>query len=611
MNSNRITAGFVILFICCFCSSSAFGQFAKQPLQQQLDNDLSIAYNLIRLGDFNRAIEFLDHLKSRYGENQQILSLYKNIYMDAKMYPKLEQTLLRQINRTPGNPLLLAELGNARFLQDDISGADSLWKLALEKGSQNQAVYIYVAGYKLRFGDYTGAADTYLLGREKFKIPDIFSPELANIYEAQRNYPAAVNEYLIRLIKTPKKFLSISPKILGMVKDSEEVDAIISTVKSKIKKHDKSYILREMLGDIYIKIGAMEKAFETYRRIGKGKNDDGESLYRLAERCFDFKAYATTAQAIDEYFSKSSKSRHKSRALLLKGKALRFDGRVDEALVLLDNLSIEGNDIMTRSEAGYISGEIYAELQNCDKAITTWNNASNISRDPVFKNKVAFKMAVCHFKEGSYQIAESLLTNVTESVRQDDIKQNALFLLGDLALFRGEYEKAKELYTDIIKQYSNGDFANNSIERLSIISSTGIDNSGITADNSILDRYADAVEAQLLEKYENAASILLEDKLISSAIGEQSIFYAGLIFIESENNAKAIETLKRYIEKYPEGYYIERAYLFLGDKYVINPETLDMAKEAYNQILQVFPEGPVTELARERLRRLEPQNKIG
>jgi len=341
LNSNRIGAGFAILFICCFYSLSAYGQFAKQPLQQQLDNDLGMAYNLIRMGDFNRAIEFLDHLKNRYGENQQILSLYKNIYIDAKMYSKLEQTLLRQINQTPGNPLLLAELGNAKFLQDDISGADSLWKLALEKGSQNQAVYMYIANYKLRFGDYSGAADTYLLGRGKFKIPDIFSSELANIYEAQRNYPAAVNEYLIKLIKTPDKFLSISPKILGMVEDSKEVNAIISTVKSNIKKHDKSYVLREMLGDIYIKIGEMKKALETYRRIGKGKSDDGESLYRLAERCFDFKAYATAVQAIDEYFSKSSKSRHKSQALLLKGKALRLEGRVDKALVLLDDLSLK------------------------------------------------------------------------------------------------------------------------------------------------------------------------------------------------------------------------------------------------------------------------------
>ena len=43
-------------------------------------------------------------------------------------------------------------------------------------------------------------------------------------------------------------------------------------------------VLYEMLGDIYIKAGRMKLALETYRILGKDKKDDGESLYRFAER---------------------------------------------------------------------------------------------------------------------------------------------------------------------------------------------------------------------------------------------------------------------------------------------------------------------------------------
>ena len=49
----------------------------------------------------------------------------------------------------------------------------------------------------------------------------------------------------------------------------------------------------------------------------------------------------------------------------------------------------------------------------------------------------------------------------------------------------------------------------------------------------------------------------------------------------------------------------------LGDQYIENPETFELGREAYNMILEAFQEGPVTELARERLRSLESKDRIG
>ncbi len=598
-----------VLSFCFF--QTAYSQPRLTVDNQMLDYDLSVVYNLQRLGEFESALKYLDVLKSKYGESPPILSLYKNVYLEAKMYSELEKLIREQIMKSPRDPVLIAELGNARFLQDDSDGADSLWALALEKADKNQGVYIYVANYKLRYGDYEGAVETYLMGRKRFGIPDLFSTELAGIFESQRDYAAAVNEYLIMLIKNPGKFLSISPKILELVEDSENADTIIAAVKDNIEKNKSSDVLYEVLGDIYIKTGEMKLALETYRILGRDKKDDGESLYRFAERCIDFKAYETAVETIDEYLSKSEKLRRKDEALLLKAGALRYRKLHQQALVLLQDLFGSARDLRIRSEAGYMMGSIHAEMALCSEAVDIWRNTLDICRDPVIRTNTIYEMAGCQIKLGSYDRAESLLTIVAREERIENINQSALFLLGDLALFRGRYVDARKNYLDIVRMHPGSDFANDAIARLSVISEIGIDSSGITADNSILDLYADAVEASVLGKYDDAAAILLSQKIADSPVGEQALFYAGVIFTEADEGQKAIGALKSYIEKYPEGFYIDRAHLLLGDQYIKNPETFELGKEAYNKILEAFQEGPVTELARDRLRKLKSQDKIG
>jgi TolA-binding protein len=203
------------------------------------------------------------------------------------------------------------------------------------------------------------------------------------------------------------------------------------------------------------------------------------------------------------------------------------------------------------------------------------------------------------------------LTIIAGGNNNSEIIQKSRFLLGDLALFKGDYQGAHETYINIIKTYPRGDFANDAIARVSVLSTIGIDSSGIMADNSLLDLYADAAEAQMLGNLDEAASLLLSEKMANSPIGEQALFYAGAIYSDAELRDKAINALKTYIQKYPEGFFLDRVYLILGDQYIINPETYELGKEAYNMILEAFQEGPVTELARERLRQLESQDKIG
>ncbi len=610
MNSNRLwpILSLITIAMILAISPSAPGQILDGSLRNQLDRDLDTANSLVKIGDFERALSFLSYMVKTYGENRKIISLYKVLYSEAKMYPELEKLIYRQLAESPGNPLLITELANVKFLLNDRRAADSLWNLALDKGGTSQSVYIYVAGYKLRYGDYDGAAAAYIRGRTNFGNPSLFAAQLAGIYESKREYSRAIHEYLVELNQNPKELSVISARIQGFLEDADNPDEIITAVRRGIKEFPRSQSIHQVLGDLYIQKGEMKEALEAYRILGRGRKDDGASLYRFAERCYDSRAYATAIKAVEEYFQASRNMAFREPALLLKGKAQRAAGLIDEALSTLASLSMNAADLEIRDISGYLVGAIFAlDMGDCRQAVANWKNIIQRISSPDIENEVRVEMASCLIGMEKPELAESLLAQVTINRKPDEKSERALYLLGELAFFKGEYDRARKIYNRLASQYPGGDFANNALERLIVISA---ENTG-DCYSRYLDRFAAGAKAQIMGHQLEAARIFSDTIFYVSSIGEQAEFHAAVAYAEAGESPLAVESFKRYIDRYPDGFYADRAYFNLGDLYMENAETISLARSAYNKILEAFPEGPVTEPARERLKRLELLGEIG
>lgn len=610
MNSNRhqpLLALFIIVLILA-ASSPAPGQIIDMTPKNQLDKDLDVASSLIRIGDFERALSFMAYIIKTHGKNYKVISLYKLLCSEAKMYPELEKLIYEQLAESPGNPLLLAELANVKFLMNDRGAADSLWNLALDKAGPSRSVYMYVANYKLRYGDYDGAAAAFIRGRTSFGDSSLFAAQLAGIYESKREYSKATHEYLVELSQNPRELSAISARIRGYLEDADNPDEIIAAVRRGIREFPQSQNIHQVLSDLYIQKGEMEKALETYRTLGRERRDDGASLYRFAEHCYDSRAYATTITAVEEYLQISSSATFKEPALLLKGKAQRAAGLIDGALSTLASLYMSASNPEIRDTSGYLVGLIFAaDMDDCRQAVANWKNLIQQVSTPGIENQVRVEMASCLIKMERPELAESLLTQVAVNERPDEKSERALFLLGELAFFRSDYDRAREIYSRLARQHPRGYFANNALERLIII------NAEKTADgySRYLDRFAAGAKMQASGYTLEAAGIFSDSIFHFSSIGEQAEFSAAVAYAEAGQKPLAIESFKSYINTYPDGFYTDRAYLNLGDLYMENAETLSLARSAYNMILEAFPEGPVTEPARERLKRLEARDEIG
>lgn len=579
---------------------------SPQEKETRFNSDLRAVINLIRSGDYQRAFIILDSMQKTYGDDPRIDMQKKQIYRQAKMYPEFEELVRGQLAKSPNDPMLLTELGEARYLQDDKPGADSLWNLVIAGGKQNEAAYRYVADSQLRYSLYDDAIATYLRGRKNLSNASAFSLELASIYEIQRDYPKAVNEYLVQLQASQDKLVYVSTRIRGLLEDSENADDILKIVKQNIQQSPGRAELYEIMGDLYIKLGKMDMALENYKTIGSRLNDDGQSLVRFAVRCYDSKAYSTAIGAIDEYFKATKKAFFKDQALLVKAKSQEASGLMAEALGNYRELYQNAPDYRIKDEAGLAAGILYVQKNNCDSAMMIWRGMLKTTRTPATANLARLEMTVCYIRTDELARAESLLIEAALD-KASGAAERAQFLMGDIAFFRGDIEKARVIFNTQIRDYPQGAFANDALMRLDVITLSG-DEEG---EKPYLVRFAQAMKAQVLGQYLESAAILSDSLFDRSPISEQASFYSAGAYARAGEKQKALDGYQGYIDKYLDGLYIDRAYLGMGDIYLQDPATYGKAKAAFNTILETYPDSPAAELARERLVFLETPGKIG
>ncbi len=575
--------------------------------QTRLERDMEFIGNLLRLGDFERAISYLDHMKSTYGEKPQLNYMYKKAYALAKMYPELERMIFEQMRKTPGDGLLLAELGNVKFLQNDVSAADSLWNLALNIDGANISVYMYVANYKLQFGDYEGAVNTYRRGKLALGSQSAFSFELAGVYEAQRKYPEAVYELFMSLEQSPGRINTVKTRIRGFINDSEDPSDIVEAVEKGVAMHPEQIEFVEILGDLNLALGRLDDALAVYKRIGGKLNDDGRSLCKFAERCLENKYYSTAVEAIDEYFRVSLRLDNRETALFIKGTALKEGGFTDEAVAALTPLTAAGNRVISNQSA-FLLGLIYAEdLGDCRSAIDKWDGLQGEGAMAEIRDMAAVETATCYLKLDNFAAAESVLTVLTDRRGESKINQKGMFLFGDLRFVGGDYAGAKAIYETIVKAYPGDHYANNALERLIILQGDGMN---INSDPA-LDRFADGLREVLIGNSNQAAEIFSDSIMTASTLAEHALYFAAMLYRDSGERGTAIDGLQRYAELFPRGMYLDRVYFGLGDLYMQDKDTHTLAISAFNTILENFSDGPVVEKARQKLRQIGSMDKIG
>jgi outer membrane protein assembly factor BamD len=198
------------------------------------------------------------------------------------------------------------------------------------------------------------------------------------------------------------------------------------------------------------------------------------------------------------------------------------------------------------------------------------------------------------FQEGE-RFYESKLYNDAiaswEKVR-DSYYSPELNMLAELkiaeAYYRSErYEEAATAYADFLRQHPNDDRSDIVLYRLGMSYFQQM----LTADrDQTSTENALSTLQEFLKRYPENANSEEVGYLIQRCLNRlaEHEVYVGRFYLNTKNYQASITRLERGLAKYPNYYYRDEAYFYLGQAYLKNGDK-ERAKESFNQLFEQFP----------------------
>ena len=119
---------------------------------------------------------------------------------DTAIAAKIQDNLLQA---NPGNTEIMARIGDIYADRELFTQAAPYWERIPQVAPRQSAGYLEAATIYWDYFDFDNALHTLGKGRERLGNQDLYSYEAGAIYENQRNYPKAIDEYLKGALAAP------------------------------------------------------------------------------------------------------------------------------------------------------------------------------------------------------------------------------------------------------------------------------------------------------------------------------------------------------------------------------------------------------------------------
>lgn len=596
-----VAAAFVALSI--FVGPVLYAQMKIIPKQESdssatkardLSRQIKFVRNLINSGKFDEALQLVAKLESAYGVMPEFTNVRKQIYYAQKDYKSLRQLVMDEFKSNPDDFNGLCQLGEIYFLTDSLDLAAATWEKAFQNSGLSQLNYFTLANYYRKYGFYDEAASVFKRGRTLLNQPGIFGDELADIYISQRNYAQAVEEYLslLNIDGAPQQAEYLSRQIVSIYQQADNQAQIIQKIKNVIKDNPDVPEYYLILGDLNIKSNNLREAFDNYKQAEKLSAKKGFFLENFIALCYENQEYQMAIEAADYYFE-GKNARPSPDITITKAKSLAALGSYQPAFDLLQMLKDSNNDKGIQAEAIYAIGEIYyVKLHDSKAAADNFLNLYKNYKPYGFFNEAAVKLAEISIKENRYAEAVEYLNNVkTDNKRNKDLTELAGFLKAETGFYDKDFESAKTQYNDLMRQFPNGFYVNDCLDRLSIL----ID----AADDSVLFVIADAARLKFSDRLDSAIVRMKEAaERVDSKAYEYVVFNLAGYYAEAGLWDTAVGAYEHYQTAFPEGVYIDRALFNLARIYNEKIGRRDKADQLLNRLMTDFPASPLIEKAR-------------
>jgi len=584
------TSFFYIFLLFSFSYSQDRGAF---------NQDLDLAQKLLTAGRSSEAIGILEKLKDLSPENQPIFHLLSKAYLDTKSYPQLEEHLKIWLKKYTEDWIVWAQLGDLYLKTGQKPLAEESFKKALHIASDSVESYHLVAVTYLLNREQKKAIETYKFGIKKLGNQPLLLKELAELYEVSGDYALAIQYHFAWAKEDTSKYGEVERKIMRLIESEEKIEELEKGLKKVIKLEPKKSLGYKLYGDLMLKKGALNQAFELFKTSDLLSDSKGEDLLLFTQTCLKKEAYELSLKTSRYLEDICQGIECVIQSRFLSASSLIGLGKYTEALITYQKITQDYPIREIQAQAYFQMGRVYLDNLNKKEDALIWYRKIILLKETTPYPGALIKLGECYLLKDQL---DSALFHYQKSLKDplaQSVYEELNFHLAEIYFYQGDIEKALESYHRLLNDFPRGMFVNNSLERLNLIK----DNLGL--NRPFLKDFSNALLLIYQGNFPQGEKLL--QKIIQanvSTLSDAAWMEKSSLLRQKKDFKASISEYQSLIDKFPQSLYLPLALKSIGDIYLENLKETKKAKRTYELFLKKFPFSLYAQEVREKLKRL-------
>ena len=288
---------------------------------------LKTAVLMEKRGNLESAAAIYEGLLNNNPKNLQAYQKLKNVYKRLEIYPKMVLLIKEHIKLFPNDLQSHLELGEAKYLNKNIKGAEKIWNDLESKFGNTPNTYRILMFMYSRLSLQKEMEAVVLRGRKKLNNQALLALDLANYYKARRVFDKAMDEFIRYLISNLRQKKMVTDRILTMSDEEEARSVIEKKILENVTKNEP--VLRELAASFYFKTGNYNQAVNQHETLGFTTKEDMIRWLGFADNLRQEGKYELAVSAYESLLSPELKFNNtKIIGQALLGLGLTFEDKI-------------------------------------------------------------------------------------------------------------------------------------------------------------------------------------------------------------------------------------------------------------------------------------------
>lgn len=611
-NLASILCGLLVL-LSAAGEASAQQPTATEPTLHQVESSddadvlkrrLTLARKLMGEQQFEGAAAVLETLYEDYRHNENLYRLLTSCYLQLQQLDKAEELTRRYLETYPGNSVYLIQLAEILARKSDRQGAEGAYRQMLDALPPSDVqTFEAVIRSMMTAGFSEMAIDVIDDLRAASRDSTAFALERGKTMEEQKRYAVAAREYLGLLEDSTRRGNEAEKRLLALLEFEGSSSVAEATLLSATGEGAAVYRLLAMH---CLRAERFDQAFEYAILEDSLAGLSGKTLLSFMRTCHERRLFPQAVR-LGEYLIKH----YPNKPVVIDARyryaeALAKLGRLAEAIAAYDTIASTFPRIDDKAEALSLIGQICMDqLRDYQRALDYFDSVVQYYPKGLGYLHAMLSRPYCYLKQGDLDDADSLFGQLLGHHLSDEVREEVQYHRALIRFWRKDMDSTNVALNRIIVEYPRGLFVNDVIRLLMVMEDA-------QEAPELLDGYSQALLAEQMLRYDAAtAKLIAIVEAENQALADAALYRLIGLSLARPDSARALVHIRQLEQEYGESYYMPFGLKIKADIRAVDPETAEEAKEIYRLLLEQYPNYPFIPEARNRLRELESDSRIG